>query len=161
MSVATVLIIVLVVLFGVAFLTKRRFGVLGLALAAGSILSDLWASDLTPAVYKAGVNIVSPPLATVVAAILILLPSVVLLFKGPTNKKMSKRIIGAAAFGLLASAFLLPILGDALVLEGDGKKVYDMIMTYRAWIVTAGLVFAVIDIMSTKAKKEDDKEKSK
>lgn len=159
MSVAMVLVIVLAVLFGIAFLTKRRFGVLGLALAAGSILSSLWATELTPAVYEAGINIVSPPLPTVVGAILVLLPAVVLLFRGPTYKDTTKRIVGAAAFGLLASAFLLPILGDALVLEGDGKKLFDMIMTYRVWIVTAGLVLAVLDIMSTKSKKDDGREK--
>ena len=159
MSVATVLIIVLVVLFGIAFLTKRRFGVLGLALAAGSILSGLWVGDLTPAVYEAGINIVSPPLQTVVGAVLVLLPAVALLFRGPTYKDKTRRIVGAAAFGLLASAFLLPIIGDALVLEGDGKQVYDMIMTYRVWIITAGLVFAVIDVMSTKPKKDEGKEK--
>lgn len=159
MSIAMVLAIVLAVLFGVAFLTKRRFGVLGLALAAGSILSELWTKDATDLVYGAGVDLVSPPLSAVVAAVLILLPAVVLLFKGPTNKDMTKRVIGAAAFGLLASAFLLPVLGDALVLEGDGKRIYDLVMEYRSLVITAGLVFAIVDIMSTKAKKDDSKEK--
>lgn len=154
-----ILVILLVVLFAVVFFTKRRFGALGLALAAGSILSTLWAQDLTPAIYEAGVNLVSPPLATVVAAALVLLPPVTLLFRGPTYKDMTKRVLGAAAFGLLACAFLLPILGDALVLEGDGKKIYDIIAAYRVWIVTAGLVFAVIDIMMTKSPKDVSKEK--
>lgn len=154
-----VLIVVLAVLFSIAFLTKRRFGALGLALAAGSILSSLWATELTPAVYEAGLNIVSPPLPTVVGVVLVLLPAVALLFKGPTYKDTTRRVAGAMAFGLLASAFLLPVLGDALVLEGDGKKIYDMIADYRAWIVTAGLVFAVIDLMSTKSKKDEGKEK--
>ena len=35
-----------VVLFILAFLTKRRFGVLGLGLAAGVVLSQLWAVTL-------------------------------------------------------------------------------------------------------------------
>lgn len=159
MNVAMVLVIVLAVLFAIAFFTKRRFGVLGLALAAGSILSTLWTQHLTPAVYEAGVNLVSPPLATVVGAVLVLLPAVILLFRGPTYKDMAKRVVGAATFALLASAFLLPILGDALVLEGDGKKIYEIIADYRVWIVTVGLILAVLDIMTTKAKKEDHKEK--
>lgn len=159
MSVAIVCGIIFAVLFGASFLTKRRFGVLGLALAAGSILGELWTKDVTEFVYGAGVDLVSPPLATVVGAVLVLLPAAVLLFRGPTNKDMMWRVIGAVAFGLLALAFLLPTLGEALVLEGDGKKFYDIARDYQSWIITAGLIFAVVDIMATKTPKDHHKEK--
>ena len=54
MNVVIVVSIILVALFALAFFTKRRFGVLGLALAAGAMLSELWAAELTPFVQKAG-----------------------------------------------------------------------------------------------------------
>lgn len=154
MSVAVVLFIVLGVLFALAFFTRRRFGLLGLALAAGSILSGLWASDLTPIVRDVGLQTISPPLISVVGAALVLLPAIALLFSGPSYKKMHKRVISAAAFSLLALAFLLPTLGDALVLEDDGETVYEFVVTYRSWIITAGLLYALFDLLTAKAKKE-------
>ncbi len=153
MNVAIVLAIILAALFGLTYFTKRRFGVLGLALAAGDILSQLWAHDLTPIVRNSGFETTSPPLVSVVAVGLVLLPAVVLLFSGPVYKKSIERIVGAAAFALLALAFLLPILGDALVLKGDSATVYNFISTYREWIITAGLGFAVFDLLTIKSRR--------
>jgi len=93
-------------------------------------------------------------LVSVVAAALVLLPAVLLLFRGPSYKKPHHRIIGAAMFALLAFAFLLPILGDALVLTGDGRTVYNFVATYRVWIVTGGIVLALGDIMTARYKHE-------
>ena len=157
MSVAVVLAIILALLFAMTYFTRRRFGVLGLALAAGSTLSSLWANDLTPWVQGAGIEIVAPPLASVVAAAIVLLPAVVLLFSGPTYKKMIDRVVGAAAFSLLALAFLLPILGDTLALVGDGKQVFDFVAKYRLWIVTGGLLFAIFDLLRVKTPRHTDK----
>lgn len=157
MNVAIVVGIILVVLFLVAYVTKRRFGVLGLALTAGAMLSQLWAKDVTPYVRDAGLVLVAPPLETVVAAVLVLLPAVVLLFSGPKYEKGTLRIVGAAAFAVLASAFLLVPLGDALVMPADSQQVFDFLVTHRVWIVTAGIVFAVVDLLMAtnhKAKKE-------
>src|SRR5688572_734271 len=94
-------------LFFLSFLTKRRFGVLGLALAAGSVVSVNWTSTLTPLLEQQGLQVVSPPLVNVVAASLVLLPPLLLLFSGPTYNGLWLRIIGAAAFALLAFAFLM------------------------------------------------------
>lgn len=155
MSVAIVLAIIVAALFAVIFFTKRRFGLLGLALAAGSIVSNLWSHDLTPLIRQAGLEIVSPPLSSIVAAALVLLPAAILLFSSPANKKSIHRIIDAAAFSVLAVAFLLPILGDALVLQEQGLEIYDMLIEYRAWIITAGISYAIVDLLLAKRKKED------
>lgn len=153
MNVAIVVGICLALLFAVAYVTKRRFGVLGLALTAGAMLSTLWAKDVTPHVRDAGLVLVSPPLESVVAAVLILLPAVVLLFSGPKYEKGTLRIVGAAAFAVLASAFLLVPLGDALVMPADSQKVFDFLVTNRVWIVTAGIVLAVADLLMATNKK--------
>ena len=157
MNVAIVVGIILVVLFLVAYVTKRRFGVLGLALTAGAMLSQLWAKDVTPYVRDAGLVLVSPPLEAVVAATLVLLPAVVLLFSGPKYEKGTLRIVGAAAFAVLASAFLLVPLGNALVMPADSQQVFDFLTTHRVWIVTVGIIFAIVDLLMAtnhKAKKE-------
>ena len=158
MNVAIVLGIILVTLFALAFFTKRRFGVLGLSLTAGATLSTMWASTLTPFVQKSGFIIAAPPMETVVGAILILLPAILLLFSGPTYSKMNQRLIGAAAFALLASAFLLDPLGGALVLDGDSQEVYTLLADNRMYIITAGIVFALFDLLTVKSKhKEKEK----
>lgn len=159
MNVVIIVLIIIAALFAVAFFTKRRFGVLGLALAAGAMLSDLWAAKATPLIEQAGLQIVAPPMETIVASCIVLLPAIVLLFNGPTYSKGVMRIIGAAAFGLLAAAFLLEPLGDALVITGDGEQIYTMLSDNRVYIITAGILFALFDLLTVKPSKHKDKEK--
>ena len=157
MNVAIVYAITLVVLFALAYFTKRRFGVLGLALAAGAMLSGLWAQQLTPIVKNTGFDIAMPPLATVVAVVLVLLPAVLLLASGPTYNKKIEQVIGALLFAALAVALLVEPLGSALVLQGDSKHVYDWFIQYRVWIVTFGLIAAMVDLLFAKTSRRGSK----
>lgn len=150
MSFVVIFVIIIASLFATAFFTKRRFGVLGLALAAGGMLSSLWVGDLTPIIRNAGLVIVAPPLESVVAAALILLPAVILLFSGPTYRDTFHRIVGALAFAMLATALLLEPLGSALVIEGVGRQVYDFFVEYKVIIITVTLVLAIIDVLMTR-----------
>src|SRR5664279_826134 len=127
MSFVVIFIILIASLFATAYFTKRRFGVLGLALSAGAMLSMLWVGDLTPIIERAGVILIAPPLKSVVAVALILLPAAVLLVRGPSYHDPVHRVIGAIAFALLATALLLEPLGSALVIEGPGQQVYDFV----------------------------------
>lgn len=150
MSFLVIFLILIGVLFATAFFTKRRFGVLGLALAAGAMLSTLWVGDLTPIIAKAGIEIIKPPLGSLVSAGLIVTPALVLLFSGPTYKTLRQRVIGAVAFAILATSLLLEPLGSALVIDGVGKTVYDFFVQYHASIITVALVLAVLDLLVTK-----------
>src|SRR5690242_18914954 len=107
MNVAIFFVIVLAILFGLAYVTKRRFGVLGLALAAGSMLSELWAVKLTPIVQHAGIVVDNPPLITLVSVVLVLLPAALLLFSGPSYHDRPERVIGALLFAALALSLLI------------------------------------------------------
>lgn len=153
MSFIVILLIVIVALFAVAFLTKRRFGVLGLALTAGALVSELWVGDLTPLIERTGVILIQPPLESVVAAGLILAPALLLLISGPTYHHMKQRLFGAFVFALLAAALLLDVFGAALIIEGAGKQVYDTLTQYRPIIVTAAIVLALFDLLATKTPK--------
>lgn len=150
MSFVVIFLLIIVALFALAFFTKRRFGVLGLALSAGAMLSSLWVGELTPVIANAGIIIVKPPLESVVAAGLILLPAVVLFSSGPSYKGMIQRVIGAAAFAVLAVALLLEPLGSALVIQDVGKPVYEFFVQYKATIVTVCLVIAILDLLVAK-----------
>lgn len=147
MNVVIVILILVALLFALSFFTKRRFGVLGLALAAGAMLSKTWAPELTPYVRQAGVQLVAPPLESVVAASLVLLPAILLLFSGPTYHAMWQKLIGSAVFALLAISFLLEPLGGALVLTGDSQAVYEFLVHNRTWIITGGILYALFDLL--------------
>jgi hypothetical protein len=159
MNVAIIFAVIILVLFVLSYITKRRFSVLGLALAAGSILSTLWAQELTPVVRQAGFNVQNPPLITIVSILLVLLPAVVLLFSGPSYRDMPRRIIGAVLFASLAFALLIEPLGIALTLEDQGKMVYDFFVENRVYIITVGLVIAIIDLLSVHTSKTHKPEK--
>lgn len=139
--------VVALVVFALPFLTKRRFGVSGLALAAGSMLATLWVGDVTPFIAKAGVVIVQPPLESVVTLILTLLPAVLLLFSSPKTSSSLQRVGGSIIFAALAIALLMPALESALVVDPSGKSLHDFLVTNRAAIVTVGLIAAVLDIL--------------
>lgn len=154
MNIVYAVLLVIIALFVLAYWTRRRFGVLGLALCAGALLASMWTEKVTPYVEEAGLQLVSPPLVSVVGAALILLPAVLLLFSGPTYKKRLLRIVGAAAFALLATAFLLQPLGGGMVLDEMGQFYYDLLVDNRAIIITAAIAYALFDILTLKTPKE-------
>lgn len=150
MNVALVFTVILAILFSLAFLTRRRFGVLGLALAAGAMISSLWAETVTPIIENAGVSVNVPPMITLVSVGLVLLPALVLLFSGPSYKSLLPRLLGAFLFAALALALLVEPLESALVLQGQSKDVYDFFIANRVYIVTIGLIIALGDILFTR-----------
>jgi hypothetical protein len=153
MSFLVIFLMIIALLFATAYFTKRRFGVLGLALVAGAMLSTLWVGNLTPIIAQVGIVIVRPPLESVVSAGLILLPALLLLSSGPSYKSHPQRIIGSLAFAVLAIALLLEPLGSALVIDKVGQPVYDFFVSNRVAIITICLVLAIIDILMTKTPK--------
>ena len=150
MSFVIIFLLVIAVLFATVFLTKRRFGVLGLALAAGTLLSSLWVHDLTPVIARAGLVLVKPPLSSVVGAGLILLPPALLLMSGPSYKVLYQRIIGAIAFAILAATLLLEPLGSALVIDDIGKPTYEFFIQNQASIITICLALSIFDLFFEK-----------
>ena len=160
MSVVVIFSVLIVGLFTTAFITKRRFGVLGLALAAGAILSSYWSKDVTAILRQSGIDLVLLPLPMAVAIVLILLPAVLLLLRGPVYKQLTGRIFGSIAFAALALAFMIEPLGSTLLLIGWERDVYNFFAENRVYIITAGIGVAVFDLIGTKAHKHP-KEKAK
>lgn len=140
-------------LFGIVFVTKRRFGLLGLGLAAGYILAGLWTGNLTPIVADAGLVLVAPPLESVIAATLIILPALFLLARSPSTRSLLDRCLSAGFFVVLAMTLLLVPIESALILDGSGLKVYSFLAEYKSAIITICLLYAIFDIFTTKAVK--------
>lgn len=157
MNVVLIFGLLALALFGSAFVMRRRFGLLGLALAAGSILSGLWGHDAGLVVSSLGIFPSGPLTTAVTLAAIVLLPAVLLLFHGYTYKNMVGQIIGALLFTLLALAFLVEPLGHALILEGTGVDVYTWLVNNRQIIIGIGMVLAVVDLFFTKPAHMADK----
>ena len=161
MGISLIFAIIFVILFGVAFISKRRFGALGLALIAGETLSQLWADKLTPIVAEAGVTINHPPLSVIVASALVILPALLLLVSGPSYHHTHLRIIGAVLFALLATALLIEPLGNAFWLADQNKAVYDWLVANKVYIVTGGVIVALFDLVGAHTAKAPSHKKSK
>jgi len=142
-------LIIAAVLFVVAFISKCRFGLLGLALSAGSLLSGIWTYNAELVLAFLGVSSELLTTATI-SAVIILLPAGLLLFHGYAYKNSMGRVVGAALFTLLALAFLIEPLGYVLVPQGLAANLYDWIMVNRDMVIGVGLVLAVLDLFFTK-----------
>lgn len=152
----SVLGVVALVLFAGAFFSKRRFGLLGLALTAGATVSSIW--DYTAGLMVAGTGLVpeGPITQAATQSLIILLPAILLLFHGYKYKSIFSRIIGSFLFTILALAFLVEPIGFALPLEGLGAEVYRQIVAYKDVIISAGVILAVVDLFFTKPAKHHD-----
>lgn len=150
MNVVATFVIIAVVLFAASYFTKRRFGLLGLALGAGATLSGLWSYDAGLVVGSLGLFPAGPLTTAFTLSAIVLLPAIVLLFHGYTYKKFVGRVVGALLFTLLALAFLVEPLGYALTLEGFGVDAYNWLNKYKAVIISVGMILAVVDLFLTK-----------
>ncbi len=137
------------ILFAAAFFSHRRFGLLGLGLAAGYVLSGLWLSTAEFMVSVTGIvpsGIVTNFVAT---AILILLPPVILMMHGYSYSSLTGRLIGASLFTVLAVAFLAEPITKAIILDGVGLQAMSWISTNAGMIIGVGVMAAVFDVSIT------------
>lgn len=149
MSYIIVFIALFALLFALSYVVKRRFGVLVLALLAGSLLADLWTEALTPLVASAGIVTVRPPLSSLVALVVTLAPAFILFLGGPVAHAKHERLFGSLIFALVATMLSFHWLNDALVIDGAGQVLHDFLSQYQALILTAGVIAAIFDVLMT------------
>lgn len=139
-----------ILLFAGSFISKRRFGLLGLALTAGATLSTIWSHEAGLVVVATGVVPDTVITQAATQSLVVLLPAILLLFHGYAYKNMFSRIIGSLLFTVLALAFLVEPVGFALPLDGVGNMVYQTIKDYKDVIISVGVILAVVDLFFTK-----------
>lgn len=152
--------VALALFFG-AFISKRRFGLLGLALTAGATLSTIWSYNAGLVVAATGVVPDGVITQAIAQSLVVLLPAILLLFHGYSYKGVVGRIVGALLFTVLALVFLVEPLSYALPLDGTGGLVYSTIRQYKDIIISAGVIVAVIDLFFTKPAHLAEKSKKK
>ncbi len=141
-----VIIGIVIVLFGLAFFTRRRFGVLGLALAAGTVLAQYATNDLANVLQHYNVSIGGIDHKIIASIFLIVSPALLLLAGGPTYHDKKSAIIGATAFSLLGMFFMLGPLSSILPADNAAMRdVLVMMSNVQNYVIIAALLFALID----------------
>lgn len=157
MLVIVILLVLVLALFTGAFISRRRFGVLGLGLTAGAILSPIWGDTAGYVVSSTGLVPEGPLVNTIALSVLILIPAVLFMFHGYSYKHIIGRVIGSVLFTLLAAAFLAGPIGAALTLTGPAGNAYAWIVSNHELIVSFGVIFAIIDFLLSKVTHKSDR----
>lgn len=146
-------------LFLLGYTTKRRFGVLGLGLAAGAVLVNTLQAPLTDRLSNATIL---APLTPQVSAIifLTLLPAIVLLVNGPSYQKRKNARLGAALFATLATLMIVgPLTMNVPTQDVEIQRTLDDLAALKDTFITIGIALAVGDMLLTKAPKPDEGKK--
>jgi len=148
--VIVILLVLILALFAGSFLSKRRFGVLGLGLAAGAVISPIWGENAGYVVSSTGLVSEGPLVNAIAMSALILIPAVLFMFHGYTYKSIFGRVAGSLVFTLLAAAFIAGPIGAALTLTGPVGNVYGWVVSNHELIVSVGVSFALVDFLLAK-----------
>lgn len=146
MSVIILFGAILVIVFTIAFVSSRRFGPLALALAAGFLLSEWWASWLTGLLDGLKLAVSWLPNGVIAALTLTLIPLFTLLLGGPRYQRKHEKIISAVAIAFLTASLLVVPLGKYVSLDGQALDLYKIFANNWRYVATLGLVCGVIDL---------------
>ena len=142
------LIVLALLLFGIAYVTKRRFGVLGLGLVAGLVLSREISKETAEVLKYLDFPIGSLTFPIVASVLLILAPALLMLISGPkyTDKRLA--IGGSVAFALFAVILLLGPISISLVMSDRSLQPLLSTMAQKSpMLISIGVVLAVVDTM--------------
>ena len=137
---------ILAIVFTIAFVSSRRFGPLALALAAGFLLSEWWASWLTGLLDGLKLAVSWLPNGVIAALTLTLIPLFTLLLGGPRYQRKHEKIISAVAIAFLTASLLVVPLGKYVSLDGQALDLYKIFANNWRYVATLGLVCGVIDL---------------
>jgi len=151
------LVAVVIGLFVASFFSKRRFGILGLGLAAGAIISPIWGDTAGYIISSTGLVPEGPLVQVIAFSTIILIPAILFMFHGYTYKHIIGRVIGSLLFTLLAVAFLAEPIGNALTLTGPAASVYNWIVANHELVISFGVVIAIVDLLLSKPVHKSEK----
>lgn len=148
-------------LFVLAFLTKRRFGVLGLGLAAGVVLAQLWAVTLSAVLQAQNVPVAPLSYSTIGQLVIILIPSLLLMLGGPRYQGKKGALVGSLLFAVFATLFFIAPVTRDFAVAGDTSPVFDFIATWQNVLIALGIVLAIVDMLLAHGPKFPGRKKEK
>lgn len=140
MSLIIVVSIMFLVLFGYGLLLRRDFTMASLALIAGSILALYWTDDLSPYVMRAGIELVNPPLESVLYVALTMLPAILVLLRSERVHSSLYRVSSAFCFAVLGVLLTIRALSSVVVLDSLGEQLLTTVLDSQKVILTCIVV---------------------
>lgn len=146
-------------LFLVGWMSRRSMGFPALTLAAGALIADLWTDSLTPVVAQSGLVIVKPPLESLVAIVLTLVPAFVVMMRAPKMASKHHGWFGSFVFATLGVMLTYAAFSNAVVLDEGSKDIVRQIFSREAIITTAAILLAVLEVLLYRKPHTHDKHK--
>lgn len=134
-------------LFVVFFMSRRHVGMPALGLTAGAVLARLWTDDLTPIVAQAGLVIERPPLHSIVAVGLTLLPALIVMTRATKAHSLSHQVYGSVVFAALATMLTYGAFANAVILQEPSRNIVLQLLPYDGVIITTCIVLALVDVV--------------
>lgn len=147
MTYLIVLGLYLAILFLLGFFSRRSMGYPALALTAGSIIATLWTDSLTPVVAQAGIIVVQPPMTSLVAVGLTLLPALIVMARAPKVTSHHHGWFGSLVFAVLAVMLTYAAFSNAVILDAGSETIVKQIFEYQAIITTVAIALAILEIV--------------
>jgi hypothetical protein len=133
-------------LFALAFVTKRRFGVLGLGLSAGALLSGTWSTQVASFLESQHIQANGFSSQVIAVCLLTLAPALLLLIGGPTYHKKLLALVGSIGFALLGILLVLGPISPLINAPSNIQHILDLAAKYQPGLVALGVALAVIDM---------------
>lgn len=151
------LLLIFVILLALGFFTRRRYGLLGVGLILGYLISTNMVLTVTQFIESQGIKFESPPLLLVVGVLLVVLPSIILLFIGPSHQKNIHKSAMAffyALTGTILSYFTIIQNTPALYSE---QSPLSFIAMYKPLIIVIIALLALADLFLIHTPKKNKK----
>ena len=133
-------------LFFVGWASRRSMGYPALTLAAGALIANLWTDSLTPVVAQTGLVIVKPPLQSLVAIALTLLPALMIMIRAPKMASKHHGWFGSVVFAVLGVMLTYAAFSNAVVLDEGSKEIVRQIFSYEATVITGCIILAIFEV---------------
>lgn len=146
-------------LFLLGFFSRRSMGVPALALTAGAVLAELWTDNLTPLVANTGVVIIQPPLESLVAISLTLLPAILVMVRSHKARASHHSIVGSLIFAVLAVMLTYAAFANGVVLDEASKEYVQIFLQYDEIVITVAIVAALLDVLFYRKSHASDRHK--
>lgn len=152
------LFVIVFALFLLPYVFKKRFGVLVLAIASGSILNSIWAYDI--GLIAKGLGFPDSSITPYLVSILIILaPALIIIFQVQKVHNSFYKFIGSILFSVIALSFIIEPVGRVLLLTNLNSSVYNWFFQSRYMIMGFGLIISLVDIFFTKKPTKDIEKK--
>mgnify|MGYP003585307323 CR=1 FL=1 len=136
-------------LFLLSLMSRRRFGTLGLALAAGALLASTLARDISSLLSSYDIPTGSIPYLTAAKILLITLPPLLLLLSGPSYPSRKSALLGSICFGLLGTLLLLGPISEIVPYDDQARLLLSTISPYTNSALALLVGFAIVDTWLT------------